>query len=155
AHLEECASCQHALEELTAQRDSWTGAAQQLAEQAPDAPSALRDVMDNLKDLGTTMEKHPDAAALDSQDFSFLTPSDQPGHIGRFDHYEILELIGKGGFGLVFKAHDEALDRVVALKVLSPALASSATARKRFIREAKAAAAVRNEHVINIHAVND
>jgi serine/threonine protein kinase len=55
----------------------------------------------------------------------------------------------------VFKAFDEALQRVVAIKVLSPQFASNATARKRFTREAQAAAAVAHEHVVTIHAVED
>ena len=51
-------------------------------------------------------------------------------------HYEIIELVGRGGFGIVFKAFDEELQRVSALKVLAPELASSPESRKRFIREA-------------------
>lgn len=85
----------------------------------------------------------------------FLTPSAKPGHLGRLGHYEVMEVIGRGGMGVVLKAFDEKLHRVVAIKVMAPALASSATARKRLIREAQAAAAVRNEHVIDIHAVEE
>ena len=55
--------------------------------------------------------------------------------------------------GIVLKALDPALDRRVAIKVLAPHLAASAAARKRFAREAKAAAAVVHDHVIPIHAV--
>src|SRR5262245_62377846 len=56
---------------------------------------------------------------------------------------------------IVLKAFDKRLQRVVAIKVMAPQLASSVSARKRFIREAQAAAAVRNDHVINIHAVEE
>jgi serine/threonine-protein kinase len=56
--------------------------------------------------------------------------------------------------GVVLKAHDPALNRVVAIKVLTPQLATSGAARKRFAREARAAAAVVHEHVIAIHAVD-
>jgi hypothetical protein len=87
--------------------------------------------------------------------FAFLAPSDKPGSLGRLGHYEVLELVGKGGMGVVFKAFDEKLRRVVAIKVLAPRLASSGPARQRFIREAQAAAAVVHEHVIDIHAVED
>ena len=68
--------------------------------------------------------------------FSFLKASDNPRHLGRLGGYEILELIGRGGMGIVFKGRDKKLERLVAVKVLSPELASSATARKRFLREA-------------------
>ena len=57
--------------------------------------------------------------------------------------------------GIVLRAFDEKLHRVVAIKVLAPQLATSATARKRFVREAQAAAAVSHEHVVTIHAVEE
>ena len=64
------------------------------------------------------------------------------------------ELLGRGGFGLVLKAFDPALGRAVAIKVLAPQLATSAAARGRFAREARAAAAVVHDHVVAIHAVD-
>ncbi|MCI0463369.1 MAG: SUMF1/EgtB/PvdO family nonheme iron enzyme [Gemmataceae bacterium] len=85
----------------------------------------------------------------------FLGPPRKEGSLGRLAHYEILEVLGRGGFGIVLKAFDEKLQRVVAVKVLSPQLASSGTARKRFLREAHATAAVRHENVIDIHAIDD
>jgi hypothetical protein len=57
--------------------------------------------------------------------------------------------------GIVFKAYDTKLSRVVAVKVLAPELAANATARKRFLREARAAAAVSHDHVVTIHAVEE
>src|SRR5207249_10465881 len=83
----------------------------------------------------------------------FLEPSDRTGSIGRLGHYEVQEVVGRGGMGVVLKAFDEQLHRVVAIKVMAPQLASSATARKRFAREARAAAAVTHDHVVTIHAV--
>jgi eukaryotic-like serine/threonine-protein kinase len=94
----------------------------------------------------------PENAAVD---LSFLAPSSEPGSLGRLDNYEILEVIGRGGTGVVLRARDTKLLRIVALKVLAAALAVSGTARQRFAREARAAAAVRDEHVIDIHAVRD
>jgi eukaryotic-like serine/threonine-protein kinase len=97
----------------------------------------------------------PELNPGDELKLDFLTPSEQPGHLGRLGHYEVTEVIGRGGMGVVLKAFDEKLHRVVAIKVMAPQLATSATARKRFTREAQAAAAVRNEHVIDIHAVEE
>jgi serine/threonine protein kinase len=97
----------------------------------------------------------PDAAEDADVPLDFLAPSNKPGSLGRLDHYEIQEVVGRGGMGVVLKAFDEKLHRVVAVKVMAPQLATSATARRRFVREARAAAAVRDEHVVNIHAVED
>jgi uncharacterized protein (TIGR03067 family) len=88
-----------------------------------------------------------------AESLSFLEPSDKPGHLGRLGHYKILQVIGKGGFGIVLKGFDERLHRVVAIKVLSPAYAANGSARKRFIREAQTAAAIKNEHVVGIYDV--
>src|SRR5262249_3881457 len=64
-------------------------------------------------------------------------------------------VIGGGGMGVVLKAFDENLHRVVAVKVMAPQLAASATARQRFTREARAAAAVTHDHVVTLHAVEE
>src|SRR5262249_29370860 len=68
---------------------------------------------------------------------------------------EVCEVVGRGGTGVVLRARDTKLSRVVAVKVLTATLAASGTARQRFAREARAAAAVRDEHVVAIHAVRD
>jgi serine/threonine protein kinase len=86
---------------------------------------------------------------------AFLEPALKPDSLGRLGHYEILEVIGQGGFGTVLRAFDEKLHRVVAIKVLAPALATNGTACRRFVREAQAAAAIKNDHVIAIHNVED
>jgi formylglycine-generating enzyme required for sulfatase activity/serine/threonine protein kinase len=94
-------------------------------------------------------------APNESDELSFLTPSAKPEQLGRLGPYEVQKILGKGGFGLVLKGFDERLHRVVAIKVLSPAYAANGSARKRFIREARAAAAVKNEHVVGIHDVQE
>src|SRR5207245_2579040 len=76
------------------------------------------------------------------------------GSLGRFGAFEILEILGHGGMGIVLKALDTELNRIVALKVLAPQLAASASARKRFAREARAAAAIAHANVVSIHAVD-
>jgi serine/threonine protein kinase/WD40 repeat protein len=100
---------------------------------------------------------HGETAAddKDSEPLGLLAPSDRPDALGRLGHYVVQEVIGRGGMGVVFRAFDEKLHRVVAIKVMAAPLAINATARKRFVREAQAAAAIRNEHVIDIHAVDE
>jgi serine/threonine protein kinase/tetratricopeptide (TPR) repeat protein len=93
--------------------------------------------------------------ASDPGEFSFLGPATRTGSLGRLAHYEVLEVVGHGGMGVVLKAFDEKLHRVVAIKAMSQPLAASPVARRRFIREAQACAAVRDEHVIGIHEVEE
>jgi serine/threonine-protein kinase len=69
--------------------------------------------------------------------------------------YEILGVLGQGGMGLVFQAEDLSLKRRVALKVMRPETGEKVGARERFLREARAAAAVRHEHVVTIHHVGE
>src|SRR5262245_34969100 len=97
----------------------------------------------------------PAGRAEDRVPLDFLTPSQRPEALGRLGHYEVLEVVGKGGMGIVLRAFDEKLQRIVAIKVLAPALATSGAARQRFVREAQAAAAVTHDNVIDIHGVED
>lgn len=85
----------------------------------------------------------------------FLTPSDRLDSLGRLGHYEVLQVLGRGGFGIVFRAFDETLQRVVAVKVLNPQLAATSPARKRFLREARSSAKVRHEHIVHVYAVEE
>ena len=85
----------------------------------------------------------------------FLEPSTAPGSLGRLKHFEVQGVLGKGAFGIVLKAFDRKLHRIVAIKVMSPELASTSPARKRFLREARSAAVVRQENVVSIYAVED
>ena len=96
----------------------------------------------------------PDPSS-DPISLDFLPPSDSPDSLGRLGQYEVLEVVGRGGMGVVLKANDTKLNRIVAVKVLAPELASNATARKRFVREAQAAAAVSHHHVVTIYAVEE
>jgi eukaryotic-like serine/threonine-protein kinase len=91
----------------------------------------------------------------DQTTLDFLRPSTKSESLGRIGHYEVLELVGRGAFGIVFRAFDDVLQRVVAVKVLAPQLAASTTARKRFLREARSSARVRHENVVQVYAVEE
>jgi serine/threonine protein kinase len=119
-----------------------------------DATEAFDASTDNKEPLMTRTEG---AGSNNDQDtpLDFLQPSSRADSLGRIGHYEILQILGKGGFGIVFRAFDELLQRVVALKVLAPSLAATSPARKRFLREAQSSAKVRHENVVHIYAVED
>jgi formylglycine-generating enzyme required for sulfatase activity len=70
-------------------------------------------------------------------------------------HFDVLETIGRGGFGVVVKAFDRKLERIVAIKMMATELAATSPARKRFVREARAGAAVRHDNVVRIYAVEE
>src|SRR6516162_4097515 len=93
--------------------------------------------------------------AADGGGLDFLAPSQRPGSLGCLAHYEALAVVGRGGMGVVLRAFDTKLHRVVAIKALAPQLATNSAARQRFVREARAAAAVTHDHIIAIHAVED
>ena len=90
----------------------------------------------------------PDAAAG-------LRPPQGPGELGRLGGYRVLKLLGQGGRGAVFLAEDVQLERQIALKVMRPDLAAKPEARQRFVREAKATAKLKDDHVVAIYQVGE
>lgn len=98
-----------------------------------------------------------DRTSVDVRDelVGVLSASDAPDALGQLGPYTVTEVIGRGGMGIVLKARDASLDRIVAIKLLAPQLASNPTARKRFLREARTAAAVTHQHIVTIHAVGE
>jgi Protein kinase domain len=142
AHLDSCRECRGALDRLAARSGLWHDLA--LLRDCPPGPSP---------GCGT---KRLEVVPPDDEDIpvGLLEPPDQSGHLGKLDTYDVLRVIGRGGMGIVFLARDRTLDRLVAIKLLTPGMAATGAARRRFAREAKAAAAVVHEHVVTIHAVD-
>ena len=68
-----------------------------------------------------------------------------------FPDLEILELVGRGGMGVVYKARQKRLDRLVALKILSPKIAQDPAFAERFAREARAMAMLSHPHIVAVH----
>jgi WD40 repeat protein/predicted Ser/Thr protein kinase len=89
------------------------------------------------------------------ESYDFLAPSQNPSDLGCLGPYHVLKVLGTGGMGVVFQAYDPHLERLVALKAMLPALAASASARQRFLREAKATAAIKHDHIVTIYQVGE
>ncbi|MSR80260.1 MAG: FHA domain-containing protein [Gemmataceae bacterium] len=85
---------------------------------------------------------------------SFLVKSDNPKEIGQLGGYGILKILGRGGMGMVFLAHERMLDRLVAVKVMLPEVVTPDN-RDRFFREARSTAALHDDHVVPIFQVGE
>src|SRR5271165_4518241 len=131
-HLETCAECQHSLERLAAGSRLW-GDLRQLTPRLAAGAGPRFSVPDTALH-GPLGRPEPPTWSRD-QSLDFLDRSEDPASLGRLGPYEVTELLGRGGFGVVLKAIDPALGRAVAIKVLAPQLATSAAARSRFARE--------------------
>ncbi len=143
AHLDHCESCRDELNQLAGTIDLW---------------QETRTVLSDTTELSHS----PD------QDFVFtnqtvdssnnwiaglLEPADEPGSLGKLDGRSVQAVIGQGGMGVVLKVWDSQLHRPLAVKLLSPMLASTGTAKQRFFREAQAVAAVVHPNIVPIYAV--
>ncbi len=152
-HLDACPSCQTRLADMAASQWSWGDVSSSLA------PDEFDDASDDVghdvgHDHGRRDDDQKTSDILRREIAGWLDPTDEPHMLGRFAGYEIVGIIGHGGMGIVLKGFEPRLNRFVAIKVLSPRLASSGAARKRFEREARAAAAVLHDNVIAIHRVD-
>ena len=127
-------------------------------------PERLSQLIQKLRDLPTRELSDADNATVLSGEAgseampeidwsSSFTPAEAADEIGRLSGFRILKLLGQGGMGGVFLAEDMHLQRRVALKVMRPEFAARPGATERFLREARAVAAVHNEHIVTIYQV--
>jgi serine/threonine protein kinase len=150
-HLEGCASCRDVLESMAAEGCWWDEARGYLS------GASLNLDEDSGSQTGSKVggEFHEEASPGLFGLKDYLAPTDDPRMLGRLGGYEVVGIVGCGAMGIVLKAFDGPLNRYVAIKVLGPQLALSVAARQRFIREAKAAAAVVHDNVVAIHSISE
>ncbi|MBM3982919.1 MAG: hypothetical protein FJ304_22135 [Planctomycetes bacterium] len=84
-----------------------------------------------------------------------FAPPAHAGELGTFGRYRVLQKLGQGGMGAVYLAYDSTLERKVALKVMLGGSAADPEARERFLREARAVAKVKSDHVVTIFDVGE
>ncbi len=139
-HLERCEACRRELDQLTAPVGWWL-----------DTQRILKDSLS----LATPVEPSPTPPIENAVAWvvNLLKPARDSHSIGMLDGWPVREVIGQGGMGVVLKVWDEELHRPLAVKLLSPMLASNGASRQRFFREAQAAAAVVHPNIVPIYTV--
>jgi serine/threonine protein kinase len=144
-HVQGCKPCQLALQRLrdTVRRSDLDPSAAEEEDQTIDIPLPIEATESALSE------------GLKLAIMRMVTASDYPDSFGRLKGYELVAFLGRGGYGIVFEAVDPVLNRRVAIKILSPELATKATARRRFIREARSAAAINHPHVVTVFGVDE
>lgn len=149
-HVETCPACREKLSQLAADEAEWSSVRQSLSPGAAES-----EILDECRRRVWYRcdGRQPAAQWAESVARQMLDSPSHPEMMGQLGRYQVERLLGAGGMGVVFKAFDGELHRPVAIKVLAPYLSGSGAARKRFAREARAAAAVVHEHVVAIHNV--
>lgn len=147
-HIESCETCQSKLTTVAGAPDWWHDAQTLLS--AEDQPRWQPDV----SQCSAVLSEHIDSReTVDTRVLQLLGVPKHPEMLGRLGRYDIENIIGSGGMGIVLKAHDCELNRPIAIKLLAPHLSHVGAARERFAREGRAAAAVVHEHVVAIYNV--
>ena len=174
-HLGTCDSCQEKMQTMAAGEMAFDSLLVQSVAAAPPENSAYWQVRESFAEnspVSTSKIDHPSTGDIaetrlrkkgseskavpyqgTEDELSFLEPSDDPAFIGCLQQFQVSDIIGRGGMGVVLKAYDPHLQRSVAIKVLHAKFQQDPSAIERFCREGRAAAAVSHEHVVPMHQV--
>lgn len=149
-HVENCVQCQQRLLTLAAEHQDWKQLKHSLSPELVDQgiEHELKEKKHNWLESFDVSESAEERSGRE-----LLQPSRQPELLGCIGRYEVESVVGTGGMGIVYKGFDRELNRPVAIKALAPHLSRSGSARARFAREGRAAAAIVHEHVTAIHNV--
>lgn len=169
-HLAICPHCVAALEQvpgdplLAAVRQSKDTIEVAERDGTPEVVQLPFPMLDGLQATDASLGVHTETCLplqhVESRDdtaevYSFMSRSTALGECGRLGPYNVLEQLGRGGMGVVFRAEDVQLQRSVALKVLRPHAAAAPGAVQRFLAEARAAASFKHDHVVTIYQVGE
>lgn len=167
-HIGACSSCQRRLDAITGATDDLAANLRECARDTPPTNSAYHRALAAAEnEVRATTPQHngvinDDVGScepqVDESTLDFLQPNDandDPSRLGKLGLFGILGIVGRGGMGVVLHAYDPCLAREVAVKVIDPKLAHNEVARKRFCREARAAAAVSHDNLVAVHQVNE
>ncbi|QEG02215.1 Serine/threonine-protein kinase PknB [Stieleria maiorica] len=149
-HLAACTSCRDRLETLAAAPALWTE-----TRRIYEADESTRHA--TALNFGSAVQQGRSDDSITSWLRAIAQPcqEDASGSLGHIDRYRIDSVIGSGGMGVVAAGFDEQLARPIAIKLLAPHLAGLAPARRRFAREARAAAAIVHPAIMPIYSVSE
>jgi serine/threonine protein kinase len=162
-HLVTCASCSAVIQKLQ------SGATVAAEKQEVSPPTVISTTpgrpaspipLDNGRNSKTVPRISPtiiggDVLSPSEHEYTFLAPAEEPDEMGRLGTYRVLKVLGAGGMGIVFKAEEIQLKRIVALKVMKPECSGSEKARQRFLREARAMASLDHDNIVRIYQVGE
>jgi eukaryotic-like serine/threonine-protein kinase len=158
-HLNRCSACCQMIEALAADREFWSVTTQAL-ETLEEAKTLSQTVDLSLTALSARAALAPTEAAIDVELKSqeemlgrWLEPSTHPRSLGRIRKYEVFDVVGQGGMGLVLRALDTELNREVAIKTMAHHVTSQPEARLRLAREARTVAGLSHPHVVPIYGM--
>lgn len=153
SHVSDCDLCQKRLLEAAASSE-WRTDFQKKFEGLPELDDHP-ETRDYSSDRSTNLGDEFDLLTVQRMLDELLTTPSHPEMLGKLGRYDVEEVIGCGGMGVVLRAFDHDLHRPVAIKLILPKLARNGTAKQRFAREARAAAAILHPNVIGIHGIEE
>jgi eukaryotic-like serine/threonine-protein kinase len=151
-HVHDCARCQSVLDRQT----EYSGLRRWL-DRGPETVAAdlvgpdLAGLIDRIQ-VALPARKEPSDIRPPAGRAAVALAEEPSSDIGRMGSFRLLNELGRGGMGIVYRAWDESLHRLVALKVLRPEQAHE-TDRLRLVREARLTAQFRHDHAVTVHAV--
>jgi serine/threonine protein kinase len=154
SHLDQCTECRVALASIAAGDRISEAALRQLGQEPAAVGPAMREVLDSWTGAPAASAPRPSPGAPEALP-PFLEPPDADDCIGRWGSYRVLKLLGRGGMGEVYLARDPVLGRLVAIKSLTAHLRGDPGAHERFLREARAAAALNHPNIVTIYAAEE